>query len=793
MKFFFAALLTFVTLPVFSQFHLTGKLIDGVSQTPIDFGNVALYLNGNYLKSTEPNKNGDFRFENLTKGNYKLETKIIGFVDYSNEINLSKNLNIGTLNLQKQTLELEGIAVIHQKKQVIYKLDKKIISAGSDIISGTGGTATDILSRVPSIRIDPDGNVSFRGTSGFLVQVNGKPTVFSAAQTLQQIPANQIENIEIITTPSARNQTDGEVGIINIITKQKVGEGFSGAVNTFGSTYKSRGIDFILNKQTGDHRFNLSGFYGQRFRKSDFEQEKTTIVADTTVTSHSEGPRKGEYYGYTLQAGWQLIKKKSDFYANIIGGYEGGANKGDLRYFETVRYQNKNNENNHVSKDNYDLHETLFAGSVGFNHKFNDQNHTLKGYFYLKYGGNALERFESDLMDKDNKRVRGHRADEAEHRWTVDGRLDYVFPYSKSGHIESGYQYFSYLEDGDYSMEYWNPSTSEFYFRDDIYNTFYFQRGINSIYGIINQKIGRLEVQTGIRAEHTHQVLRSSKEWANRIQDRLEYFPSAHLAVNTNESTSFTAAYSRRTNRPELYYMEPYITFRDYYTAEIGNPDIRPEYIHSCELSFKKTKNDHNVQITIFHRNRTDKIERLRVPYMAGITLDSMANVGNDYSSGAELSLNIKPNKVWQFTLNGNVYHYKIENRLKEGHNESSINYGFSLINNLSLFKYTSIQLDGTLIGPTVRTQGRQEGFFYTDFGLRQQVFKNKMTLGLSFRNFLNTAKYKSRIETSNLISETLIVSDYPLITLNLGFTFNNFKQRQRNREGSDFFEGTNY
>ncbi len=133
------------------------------------------------------------------------------------------------------------------------------------------------------------------------------------------------------------------------------------------------------------------------------------------------------------------------------------------------------------------------------------------------------------------------------------------------------------------------------------------------------------DVQIGVRGEHTHQVLRSSIEGSDRTVNRFEVFPSVHLGYTLPHEQKLTFAYSYRTNRPELFFMEPYITYRDYYTAEIGNPDIRPEYIHSFELNYKKTMGEHTLQSSLFYRKRKDKIERLRVPYEAGVTLDSMA------------------------------------------------------------------------------------------------------------------------------------------------------------------------
>ena len=146
------------------------------------------------------------------------------------------------------------------------------------------------------------------------------------------------------------------------------------------------------------------------------------------------------------------------------------------------------------------------------------------------------------------------------------------------------------------------------------------------------------------------------------------------------------------TNRPELFYMEPYITYRDYYTAEIGNPDIRPEYIHSYELNYKKNIGEQVLQSSLFYRSRKDKIERLRVPYEAGVTLDSMANVGNDHALGMELSGQFIVNKWWNLNVNGNVYYYKVVNNINSGgKEETSTNYDITVNNLLRICKNTRI------------------------------------------------------------------------------------------------------
>ena len=224
------------------------------------------------------------------------------------------------------------------------------------------------------------------------------------------------------------------------------------------------------------------------------------MVNDTTTTSYSNGPRESNGYAYILNGGWSYTQKQTTFSINAEGGYAGLKRKGDLEYTEERSANGEQFENGEFkSLDDFDIHETFGLGNLAVDHKFNDKGHNLSGSFFLKYGGDALEYFQSDLFDKNNVRQQGHRAWEAEHRWTVRAKADYVFPYSKTGQIKAGYQYFSYSEDGDYSMQFWNPDTKEFFWRDDIYNTFYFQQGINSLYAIVGDSYRSFDFQVGLR------------------------------------------------------------------------------------------------------------------------------------------------------------------------------------------------------------------------------------------------------------------------------------------------------
>jgi outer membrane receptor protein involved in Fe transport len=850
MKKCFYLLLTFVFLAgsVYALApipRIKGKIVEAGSNKPIDFADIFLLSGDDEMPAYQalPESDGRFTLMDVRDGTYTLLVRLIGFDVYTRPdivVNASTSLlDLGTIEMKALELGLAEVEVVAQKKQIIYKLDKKVIEASANLMA-SGGSAVDILENTPSIRVNAEGEVSFRGSSGFAVYVDGKPSVFSGTQALQQVPSGQIDNIEIITTPSARHDTGGDVGIINIITKKDARQGLGGVINLSGSSLLSRSVDFLLSRQANRSRWHFGGNWTDRMLKSDFDQDKTTLVNELMTHSHSSGPRASNNFNYSLKGGWQYTLPMSSLNADIEGGYAGRERRGDLDYSEEHPGQNRIA---YFSRDYYYIDETFLLGSVGANHAFDDKGHRISSLFYLKYGGDALEYFQSDLFDgsidrslagnpyhvykdakknyestekqgidggashrngydEDEFRQMGHRAYEDEHRWTVRANVDYIRPYSEAGRLEAGYQYYSYLEAGDYSMEFWNPDEKKFEFRKDnaIYdNFFYFQNGIHSVYALVANQYKMFSYQAGLRGEHTHRVLRSDVPGSNRTYNNFHLFPSVHLGAKLPHEQELIASYSRRITRPDLFYMEPYITYRDFYSAEIGNPDIRNEFINSFELNYKKNISNNSLSATVFHRSRADKIERLRIPYesaiRAGVTLDSMANVGNDYSSGLEFNGQLQLSRRWNIGVNGSLYHYRVVNKLlRDRRDESSANYDITFNNAFEVGRFTRLQLDGNWVGPSVTTQGRTNAYWYVNLALRQQFLNRQLVATLSMRDVFDSARYVSNITTSDLQSITHIRPLWPLVTLTVSYTFNNFKNKDsQTKEDRDLFEGTRH
>ena len=785
-----------------SSYRISGRLTDKTDNAPVEFANVILYS----VKDSTPagytvtDISGNFIITCKNEGEYYISATYIGYLKHETKaFKLSperKNVVLPDIVMEENAEVLSEVVVTGRRQNVVYRLDKQVIEAAS-FLSAAGGTAADILAQTPSISTDAEGEISFRGSAGFKVYVDGKPSTIGGTAALEQLSASQIENIEVITTPSAREAADGAVGIININTKKTNIEGWSGMVNLMGSSVWSRNIDFLLAKRKKDYLWQLSGEASRRFVLSDYDQEKTITTPEQITIDHSKGDRERYTAYYYLRSSFDWYKENTTWSAAVLGGYRDRWRGGDLRYedvYESVATGEKT-QASMIGHDFVNLYEYHLRGDLGMDHKFKGrEGHKLTAALYALYEDDAMEYFHTDLWDMQGKQVQGHRAYEYEYRFTAQLNADYIYPFDNEiGKFESGYQMFTYTEDGDYNIDMFDQDQSAFVRRDDLYNKYLFRRDIHALYAMVSNTHSNFGYQLGLRGEFTYRKLGNNFEWARHSRYRFDLFPSAHLLYTLNENSSLRAAYTRRITQPELFYMEPYIVYVDYYTAQRGNPFIDPEYTNSMEVGYNLNFNNTNsVSVALFHRARRDKIERLRIPYEASVTIDSVANVGNDYSTGIDLATNIQIRKFWNIDANTSFYHYRIKNEFKVDDDETSWNWQLAFNNNLDIAKDTRMRLEAYYVGPMVSTQGRVDGFFYLNATVRQQLFKRKLTASLIVRDVLSTARYIQTRSGVGLESLSKIYPRSPLFTLNLSYTFNNFRSQKKESVSHDMFVGTN-
>lgn len=671
---------------------------------------------------------------------------------------------------------LDEAVATAEKSRVVYRLDRSRIS-GNSSLSAAGGTAVDVLRSIPSVQVDAEGNVSFRGSSGFVVYVDGHQSVLEGTQALQQVSASLIEDIEIITTPSAKYKTDGDVGIINIVTRKQDEAGVSGIFSASGSTIGSWNGDALLNFRKGAGRFYAGLSTSQAKGRSDFRQDRTTVVDEYITVSESDGQRFSCNSSYIARVGYELNLDNHRLLFEAQTGDTEVARGGDLAYQESRRYGTcLINNALYDSYDRYSNEKRLAQLTADYDWKINERGDNLSFRSRFRYDWYALEYTESNMFDTSGARYEGTRGYEDEAHWDIDVSLGYDLHYRPSGVAEFGYQLTSYSEFGDYSIKYWDREDRDFEWQDDLYAPFWYRRQLHSAYAMFTDRFGPVSINAGLRGEHTVDRMNIAVEGASRNIKRWNLFPSAHVSYEAANRNTFSAGYSYRVARPGIWELEPYITYEDYYTKKIGNPDIRPEYIHSAEIGYRKRfKGDNALSVNGFYRHRTDVRERIRTAYAQepGVTLDSLVNAGNDRTAGIEASADLKPVRWWSTVVSGSLYHYRFNSTYEGSSDASTLSYTFSMLNSFNVGKTTRMQFDANFVGPRILSQGRENAYCYFDFAIRQQILKNRLHASLVARDVFHTAKYYSTRNSPTLMSSTFVRPVYPHIVLSLSYTFN--------------------
>ena len=693
---------------------------------------------------------------------------------------------------------LDEAVATAEKSRVVYRLDRQKVSGNANL-AASGGTAVDVLKSIPSVQVNAEGELSYRGSTGFLVYVDGRQSVLEGTQALQQIAAANIEDIEIITTPSARYKTEGDVGIINIVTRKQDQSGFSGSLNALGSTIGSWNGDALMNLRKGASRWYLGLTATQQKGRSDFRQDRKAIVDDYVTESLSDGERFSCNSSYIARMGYELNLKSHRLLFEAQTGVTEVARGGDLKYDEYRTLEGQPiNDALYDSKDRYSNEKRLAQLSADYDWKINERGDNLSFRSRFRYDWYALEYTESNMFDQSGARYEGTRGYEDEAHWDIDVALAYDINYRPTGKAEFGYQLTSYSEFGDYSIKYWNREVNDFQWQDHLAAPFWYRRQLHSLYAMATDKFGPLSVEAGVRGEMTDDRMHFEHTYTSRDIRRWNLFPSAHISYEAPGRNIFSAGYSYRVARPGIWELEPYITYEDYYTKKTGNPDIRPEYIHSAEIGYRKHFGGENVlSVTGFWRQRSDVRERIRTAYRPepGATLDSLVNAGNDRTVGLEASATVKPMSWWRMTMNGSIFHYRFVSTFVGSTDASIMSSGFSMMNNFNIGRTTRLQFDANYVGPRVISQGKEKGYVYFDLAVRQPLMKNRLSASLVFHDMFRTARYHSSRISPTLVSDTFVRPKYPHVVLSLTYNFNSAGNKEKTGAVSSgaMFEGKDF
>ncbi|MFN8254982.1 MAG: TonB-dependent receptor [Bacteroidales bacterium] len=790
---------------------ISGKILDD-TDNPVEYATITIHSlkDSSIVTGGITNNKGEFKFTELKLGAYYMVIKLLGFE--SKEINpiylfpkgrgpgQGTEQDFGSIKLSSSSISLNEVNVVADKNHVQYKIDKKVVNVSQDINSASG-TAVDVLQNIPSVSVDLDGNVALRGSGSFTVLIDGKPSALEGSEALQAIPANMIENIEIITNPSAKFDPDGAAGIINIILKKRKSLGLNGIVNASVGTNDKYSGSLILNYKIG--KFNLTGGFDYRDETrygsglTDVTTTDTSTFPTTFYYNDSYGNRNFNNYGIGFQFG-------IDYYINDNNTLS-LTGRGGNREFNRVSSTNYHTYTNPVSSDVYYLRNTDggFGGNMGnynldFEHKFKKPGQKLNASVnYSSRNGTRLDHSSKYLTDQDfninDDNPELSKQDQIGPDDEFRYKLDYVSPIGETGSLETGYQGRNSIEKENFVYSDYDP-LNDAWIKDPLKSSdVNFYENIHAVYGTYASKIWGFEYKIGLRTEYFDRLVEQVTMNEEFKMDKFDFFPSAYITRQISKTKQVQVNYSRRINRPGGRQLNPFVDYSDPIRLFQGNPYLQPEYVDSYELNFQNTFKQSFVSIETFYRKTNNLISDVAYSLGGDTILRTFENLNYDNSLGVELNSNLVITKWWRFNASASAYFYQVFGEV-EGQNTSNESFNWNLrINNSFNFKTkTRVQLTGFYNGPSANIQGTRKGFFFSNISVRQDMLKDKMSLTLSCQDVFGTGKFEGTTTTSTQEIYNKFSREARVFSLALTYRLNNFKQKRNGENGNNMEQEMN-
>ncbi len=775
---------------------IKGAIVDVATGKPMEYANVAIYSKNDsaLVSGGITDDKGKFKITGVANGKYYLEANFIGFEKTElPDVTLNSNtpsFDAGVIKLKASAVELEGVNVVADKARIEYKLDKKVINVSQDI-NAVGGTAVDVLENTPSVQVDIEGNVSLRGSSSFTVFIDGRPSVLTGSEALQQIPASALKNIEIITNPSAKYEPDGTAGIINLVTKKNALNGINGIVNgTIGTKDKYRG-DFTLNYRTEKYNFFVGADWRDETYHGSMLSRRETFENDTLSHLDMNGSRDFNRKGHSFKAGvdFFLSEKTTLTISGELGnsGNERGGIGDTHAYTEPALDEVFSVTDETSIRDN-----DFYSGTINLQHNFNDKGHKIEAMAFYSGEDGTDDEIETETLANSQYQPTGEYlarvlTSEAEDEKDFRFKVDYTYPFSENGRLEAGWQTRMRSDDEELAFKDYNQATDAWVTNDTYSSTTDFQRDVHAVYTTFSNKLGAVEFMTGLRGELTHREITNSKAANTSSLNRFDLFPTLHMSYKLKETNELMASYSRRINRPNGRDLDPSANYYDRYTIRFGNPDLKPEYTNSYELGILKRFGNSGSYASLdgFHRVTNNKIDRIETLGEDGIFYLNTDNFNKDYSTGLELTGNINFTKWLLMNTSVSMYDYRIKGSLNgEDFDRNSTNWNGRINTTIKFTQDARLQLTGFVRGKSVSAQGETKGMFFSNISYRQEFMEKKLSATVSVRDLFGTGKFERETYGTDFNSYMKWSREPRIFMLTLSYKLNNFKSNNRDNAG---------
>ena len=760
---------------VCSQIEISGYVLTPENE-PIEFASVSVYpLNDrSAIKGGVTAEDGKFKIKNLDNDSYVLTIQMLGYEDSTKQINVSGDLQIEPIKLKVQSTTLDEIQIVAEQSTLESHLGKKVLRIGKDL-SSTASNALEALDNIPSVTTTPRGQIQIRGNSNVIIYINGKATRRDPA-SLKYIAAQNLEKIEIITNPSAKYDSEGVGGIINLVYKNDKSsnvklELISNLTILSNPFYlnPNGGINASLAKEKISFFVNLYSDHG-----------KYTDYVDAHRSNKME---ELQYYeNSTVQNGIGSI-------SNIIMGcsfepdssssigleinYDRWDLKNNIQQNNLFSYLNKPDQQLTLSNTREELENELWI-SLSLDKEFQNEKKN-KNKKNLQISLSAGGENESNFSDSERLNFTQlsenavhflKSSDEKESQKYFQANLDYELPFFNWGSIETGFKadliYYDVFQEVELRS-------------DDIQipkNEFNMEMQKFGLYLIQKKKIDKLEYAIGLRMEQFSSKAFQQSDQSNFTQKYIRLFPSAQFNYMISDSEqSIGINYTRKINRPGFFDLNPYVSYEDPLNLSTGNPALKPEIADLLELNYHQEWKVLNVDLTFYQRNTIDAIQTVAASIDENRTITTSANIGKERNRGLEAQLDFRPFKALKSTNIFVVSQNKFQDDEKEISYNQKATWNLQLKQSLQLNNKWKFELTEIYRAPSYQIQEKIHENFYVNMGLRKKFKDNKGSFSLGVRDLFNTRVYQYSLLSSDFEIEQSYKWQTRQITLGLVYT----------------------
>lgn len=821
-----------------------GKIVESKTGKPIEYASIQLLQNkmdtvtkkrvetvvGGMLTAA----NGDFSLENVpVMGQSKLRVTIVGFKPFEQSVSFgikpggdmagmmgALDKDLGNIKIEFEEKTLENVTVTTTNPGLRLGIDRKVFNVDKNIVTA-GGTAVDVMRNVPSVNVDLDGNVTMRNNSPQIF-VDGRPTTME----LDQIPADIIESVEIITNPSAKfDASGGTSGIINVVLKKSKRVGYNGSVRTNIDSRLRVGLGGDINVRQEKVNFFVGGNYNQRKSISTGTTERLTFGntntflfqddKNTQIGSHAFGRAGFDYFidnRNTVSLSGRMVRGNFEPFSSSMMRTDILGTPVRSSLAERLSNSKSSFKNSGVSlgyKHNFPKTGKELTADINYNTSRNENSNLIRT--------DSLDYNTKNIVKSSSQRQDGEGSNQ-----NMVFQVDFVNPVTDKSKIELGARInirnvdsknaFYFLTPGN--GEIFNPLASVNYNSSD---------KVYAGYATYTNQIKNFGYQLGLRLESSDYVGNlPDKGQVFNIEFPVSLFPSVFLSQKLKDDQELQLNYSRRINRPNFWQLFPFTDFSDSLNISRGNPNLQPEFTNSFELSYQKIfKNKNNLLGSIYYKNTNDLITRFQVQEAIPDTvlINTYINANNSYVTGLELTLTTKMAKWWDMTSNMNLFTSKITTGIAGQPDQEPIVSWFGKLNNtFKLFKNFTMQVSGeyqskTILPPGGGGGGRggrgggfgggmwgqssstSQGFvrsnYFVDAGFRYEFLKTKQaSVSLNINDIFRSRRSDIHSESPFFSQDVFRRRDPQIVRLNFNWRFGKFDpnlfKRKNNRQEGD-------